>query len=102
MDEETHLIAMRFSALIVFKTSEISRWAQEHLRPQALVISDGLACFRGIEDTQTFHKAFNTGAVPTSVELLYFKWVETMISNVKTQSMRLIRDRAKALAKVSR
>ena len=83
MDKKAHPIAMRFSMLTGFRKHEITRWAKAHLKPKALVISDGLACFRGVEDAQVFHKAIITGGGPSSVELPYFKWVNTMISNVK-------------------
>lgn len=74
---------MRFTAVHGFKKAELTRWAKSHLRPKSLVISDGLACFRGIEDTENFHHAIVTGGGADCVALPYFKWVNTMISNVK-------------------
>lgn len=50
MDDKAHPIAMRFSALTGFGKHEITRRAKTHLKPKALVISDVLACFRGVED----------------------------------------------------
>ncbi len=83
MNEKGHPIHMRFTAVDGFKKAELTRWAKSHLRPKSLVISDGLACFRGIEDTENFHYAIVTGGGADCVELPYFKWVNTMISNVK-------------------
>ncbi len=74
---------MRFSAVNGFKKKELTQWAKKHLQPSSLVVSDGLACFRGIEDANSFHLGIVTGGVPASVKLPYFKWVNTMIGNVK-------------------
>jgi hypothetical protein len=29
-----------------FRLTEISRWAQHHLQPDSMIISDGLPCFQ--------------------------------------------------------
>ncbi|WP_421851776.1 IS1595 family transposase [Marinomonas sp.] len=83
MNEEGHPIAMRFSVVTGFKTEELTCWAKEHLTPQSLVISDGLACFKGVESADVYHQTIVTGGGFESVELPYFQWVNTMISNVK-------------------
>jgi len=83
MNDEGHPIRMRFSAVNGFKTQELTKWAQIHLTPKSLVISDGLACFRGVERAGVFHQAIITGGGAASVEQPYFQWVNTMISNVK-------------------
>lgn len=83
MNEEGHPINMRFSVVNGFKTKEITEWAHAHLLPKSLVISDGLACFRGLKDTGIFHLPIVTGGGADCVELPYFQWVNTMISNVK-------------------
>lgn len=49
MNSEEHPISMRFSVMTGFKNKEITNWAKAHLTPKSLVISDGLACFKGIE-----------------------------------------------------
>lgn len=74
---------MRFSAVDGFKKVEITRWAKAHLTPNSIVISDVLACFRAVKDTEVLHLAVVTGGGPDSAEWPYFKWVNTMISNVK-------------------
>lgn len=83
MNEDGHPIHMRFSAVEGFKTKELTQWAKAHLTPKSLVISDGLACFRGVEQADSFHQAIVTGGGAGSVEQPYFQWVNTMISNVK-------------------
>ena len=74
---------MRFSAVDGFNKVEITRWAKAHLTPKSIVISAGLACFRAVKDAEMLHLAVVTGGGPESVEWPYFKWVNTMISNVK-------------------
>ena len=83
LNEEGHPNLMRFSAVEGFKKKELTQWAKKHLWPSSLVVSDGLACFRGIEEANSFHLGIVTGGGPDSVKLPYFKWVNTMISNVK-------------------
>lgn len=83
MNEKGHPMFMRFSVVKGFKTEELTRWAKVHLKPESLVISDGLACFRGIEQAGIFHLPLVTGGGAQSVKLPYFQWVNTMISNVK-------------------
>ena len=83
LDEEGHPLHMRFSAVDGFKKKELTQWATKHLRPSSLVVSDGLACFRGVEAAKSFHLRIVTGGGPESVKLPYFKWVNTMIGNVK-------------------
>ena len=83
MNEGGHPIRMRFTAVDGLNKAELTRWTKAHFRPKSLVISDGLACFRSIEDAKSFHHAIVTGCEADYVELPYFKWVNTMISNVK-------------------
>jgi len=83
INDEGHPIGMRFSAVDGFNKVEITRWAKAHLTPKAIVISDALACFRAVKDAEMLHLAVVTGGGPDSVEWPYFKWVNTMISNVK-------------------
>ncbi|WP_299021198.1 IS1595 family transposase [uncultured Photobacterium sp.] len=83
MNEKGHPIKMRFSAVEGFKIKELTAWAKSHLRPKSLVISDGLPCFKGVEQADSFHHAIVTGGGASSVELPYFQWVNIMISNVK-------------------
>jgi len=83
INEEGHPMRMRLSAVNGFKKKELTSWAKAHLTPKSIVISDGLACFRAVKDAEMLHLAVVTGGGPSSVEWPYFKWVNTMISNVK-------------------
>lgn len=69
LNEEGHPNLMRFSAVEGFKKKELTQWAKKHLWPSSLVVSDGLACFRGIEEANSFHLGIVTGGGPDSVKL---------------------------------
>jgi len=49
VDSQGHPIAMNMNVVKGFRTTEISRWAKQHLRADAHVISDGLACFAAVK-----------------------------------------------------
>ena len=53
------------------------------LTPTSIVISDGLACLYAVKNSEILHLAVVTGGGMDSVDRPYFRWVETMISNVK-------------------
>lgn len=74
---------MRFSRVAAFSSDEIKRWAEAHLDPLSIVITDGLPCFSAVEEIGCGHEAIITGGGPESVELETFKWINTMIGNVK-------------------
>ena len=83
MNEDGHPMKMRFSMVTGFRKGEIKDWASHHIEPASLVISDGLSCFNAIESADSHHLKIVTGGGAASVELPYFTWVNTMISNVK-------------------
>ena len=48
--EEGRPVALRMSCVKGFRKQEIAAWAHRHLRRETVVYSDGLACFRGVEE----------------------------------------------------
>lgn len=48
VNEEDHPISMNLNVVQGFRLTEISRWAKKHLRPQSIVVSDGLTCFNAV------------------------------------------------------
>jgi len=82
-NEDGHPIAMRFTKLKGFRKEEIAQWAQRHLAASSLVVSDGLSCFKGVEQAGCQHEVIVTGGGPKSMTLEAFTWVNTMIGNVK-------------------
>lgn len=78
-----HPERMRMSVVAGFTSVEISRWSSKHLDPSSIVITDGLFCFSAVEDAGCGHEAIITGGGPESVEMKEFKWINTMLGNVK-------------------
>jgi len=74
---------MRFSLVKGFSKLEIQSWAEHHIEPKSLVISDSLACFQAIETANQHHLRIITGGEAQRVELPYFVWEYTILSNVK-------------------
>lgn len=83
-DEEGHPLQMRFSQVESFSKHEITQWAKKHLAPGSIVVSDGYRCFNGIKNAGCSHQSIVTGGGPDSVEIKEFRWVNTMLGNVKT------------------
>ncbi len=82
-NDKGHPIAMRFSVVAGFHKNDISNWAQRHLFPGTSVVSDGLNCFPAVKDAGCSHHAIVKSDSATSMEHSEFKWVDTMIGNVK-------------------
>ena len=90
MNEEGHPILMNFTVVKGFRSSEISQWSKKHLSAGSVVVSDGLACFKAVEEAQCQHFSIITGGGPESVKKEQFIWVNTMIGNVKNSIEGLI------------
>jgi ribosomal protein L37AE/L43A len=67
-----------------FSADEIEVYAKASIAPGSIVISDGLGCFRAVEKAGCIHLVFVTGGGRASVEDPSFKWVNTMLGNLKT------------------
>jgi len=83
---ETHYgqpIRMKLSRINGFKLIEIDRWGKHHLHPHCKVVSDGLACFNAVEKAQCSHEPHVVGSGKKAVEHPSFKWVNTILGNVK-------------------
>ncbi len=82
-NELGHPDKMRFSQVKAFSKKCIKAWAAKHLSPNCTVVSDGLSCFTALATAGHQHTAIITGGGPDSVKIPEFKWVNTVISNVK-------------------
>ena len=76
-------VALRMSCVKGFRKQEIAAWAHRHLRRETVVYSDGLACFRGVEEAGCEHRPRVTGGGPGSCEASGLGWVNTVLGNVK-------------------
>lgn len=78
-----HPIAMRLSRVKDFTSTEINRWASKHLSGYSLVATDALGCFAGVGYAGFAHEAILASGDSMADARRVFKWVNTMIGNVK-------------------
>lgn len=82
-NELSHPDKMLFSQVKSFSKKCIESWAAKQLSPGCIVVSGGLPCFSSIASVGHDHTVIITGGGPDSVKIPEFKWVNTVISNVK-------------------
>lgn len=73
--------------LHVVKTHDgknIEAMARAHLSPTARVVSDGLGCFRAVTRIGCTHEPMVAAQLGWSERLPCFRWVNTVLGNVKT------------------
>ena len=66
-----------------FRSAEVARYAKSSFVSGSTVFSDGLYCFRAVTDAEFEHVAIVTGGGRKSTQHSTFKWVNTMLGNVK-------------------
>ena len=71
------------SPVASFTRSEIKKWADNHVAHHAYILTDGLDCFKAL-DTHCQHRSFNMKLARKLVADNEFKWVNTVLGNVKT------------------
>lgn len=74
---------MRLSPVAGFTFEAIKQWAAKSLRQTAQVVSDGLACFMQVTQVAASHERHVTGGGKESVQRPEFRWVNTMLGNLK-------------------
>lgn len=74
---------MRLSKVAGFTLDEVELWAKQHLDPRSIVVTDGLACFSAVQNVGCGHEAIIISDDSQGPERKEFKWVNTMIGNVK-------------------
>ena len=82
-NEQGHPLRMKLTVVEGFRLTEIAAWAQQHLSTGTRVVSDGLACFNGVTDAGCTHQPIVTGGGKAAVERPEFRWVNTILGNVK-------------------
>jgi hypothetical protein len=66
-----------------FRTEEVKNWSIQNLEPGTRVVSDGLACFNAVENAGCIHESHIVGGGKQAVNHPSFKWVNTILGNVK-------------------
>jgi transposase-like protein len=78
-----HPLYIRLSEVKSFSKETVKTWAKKYLSPNSATTSDGFRCFRAFYEVGDKHETIVTGGGPESVKIPNFKWVNTIISNVK-------------------
>ena len=82
--EHGHPLRMKLTVVEGFRTREIAAWAHRRLGAGTSVVSDGLACFHGVTAAGCAHDRIVVGSGKASVERPEFRWVNTMLGNIKS------------------
>lgn len=75
---------VRFDRVTGFKQTEIERWAKQYVQAGSHVTSDGLYCFTAVTNADITHQREVVGTHRCSVDMPCFKWVNILLSNLKT------------------
>ncbi len=83
-NHEGHPLLVRFDRVDGFTHDEIEHWAQQALSTSTVAYSDGLSGFTILSEMVNDHIPSVTGSGPAAVQHPQFKWVNTLLANLKT------------------
>jgi transposase-like protein len=83
-DEKGRPRRIKLSRIPRFKRRRVKSLAKRIIVPGATVLTDGLACFRGVADAGCIHVAIATGSGRRAARHPAFKWANTMLGNIKS------------------
>jgi hypothetical protein len=75
---------MRLTPIASFTNEALKAWAAQNLAPTAHVVSDGLLCFKQVTQVAAAHERHMTGSGRQAAKRPEFRWVRTMLGNLKT------------------
>ena len=67
-----------------FKRKRVKSLAKRIIAPGAFVVTDGLACFKGVADAGCEHFPIVTGSGRRAAQHPSFRWMNTVLGNIKT------------------
>lgn len=76
-------IAAKLTRVASHSGDEVARWAETHLAADSVVRTDGLGCFRALQQQGLEHQAFVVGSGYRAAQHPDFLWVNTLLGNVK-------------------
>ena len=82
-DENKQVRKTKISQVEAFTKDNIDKWALDNLGESVLAVSDGLACFEILSE-HCEHEVHVTSRMPREEKNRKFKWVDTVIANIKT------------------
>lgn len=83
-NELRHPQHSKMNVMSRFKKREIQHWTEKHLQQGTKVSSEGLPCFRGIEEAGYEHKVCVVENSWDPRRMTRFNWVNTILENLKT------------------
>ena len=83
-DEKGRPRRIKLRRIARFKRKRVRSLAKRIIAPGATVVTDGLSCFRGVADAGCVHVAIATGSGRRAARHPAFKWVNTMLGNIKS------------------
>jgi len=66
-----------------FKRARIKSLTKRIITPGSTVVTDGYQCFHGVKDAGCAHVRITTGSGPRAASNPAFRWVNTMLGNIK-------------------
>ena len=66
-----------------FKRARVKTLARRIIAPGSTVVTDGYPCFHGVTDAGCAHVRIATGSGPRAARNPAFRWVNTMLGNIK-------------------
>jgi transposase-like protein len=83
--QEGHPLRLLLAVVKSHNGEAIEAMARAHLEPGCRVVSDGLGCFRAVTKAGCVHEPINaTKANDHGEKLACFRWVNTVVGNLKT------------------
>jgi transposase-like protein len=81
-----HPVYAIFSKVKTFGQADVKAWALKHLAAATIVVSDGLHCFASVSAAGAKHEPSVIGTARKSSTMPCFRWVNTILSNLKTST----------------
>jgi len=73
---------VKLTRVASFKQRDIAAWAKQHIKAGAIVLSDGMPGFKGLQQADLQHTSIKTTGNKQAQDVI-FRWVNTILGNVK-------------------
>lgn len=83
-DEKGRPRRVKLARIPRFKRRRVKSLTKRIIAPGSQVVTDGLACFRGVADAGCVHVPIATGSGRKAARHPAFRWVNTMLGNIKS------------------
>ncbi len=80
---DNHPLRVKLAPIASFSSSDIEDWTSSYVASGSKIVTDGLNGFVGVEKT-CIHEIHVSAHMTEEEKDTHFKWVDTIISNVKT------------------